>query len=134
MPPINDAVIVAIMSALGGFLVALLNRRSSLEGEQTKRLEILISSQQDAFDRQAQTLTSLEADMIKLRAEWAAERESHHHTKLELETAKLYHTYAAAEVSRVGRWLNSQDLAWPPPDFLTFPEWWDTRPRDEPQK
>ena len=133
MPPINDAVIVAIMSALGGFLVALLNRRSSLEGEQTKRLEILISSQQDAFDRQAQTLTSLEADMIKLRAEWAAERESHHHTKLELETAKLYHTYVAAEVSRVGRWLNSQDLAWPPPDFLTFPEWWDTRPRDEPQ-
>ena len=78
MPPLNDAVIVAIMSALGGFLVALLNRRSSLEGEQTKRLEILISSQQDAFDRQAQTLTSLEADMIKLRAEWAAERESHH--------------------------------------------------------
>lgn len=133
MPPLNDAVIVAIMSALGGFLVALLNRRSSLEGEQTKRLEILISSQQDAFDRQAQTLTSLEADMIKLRAEWAAERESHHHTKLELETAKLYHTYVAAEVSRVGRWLNSQDLAWPPPDFLTFPEWWDTRPRDEPQ-
>lgn len=132
MPPLNDAVIVAIMSALGGFLVALLNRRSSLEGEQTKRLEILISSQQDAFDRQAQTLTSLEADMIKLRAEWAAERESHHHTKLELETAKLYHTYVAAEVSRVGRWLNSQDLAWPPPDFLTFPEWWDTRPRDEP--
>lgn len=132
MPPINDAVVVAIMSALGGFLVALLNRRSSLEGEQTKRLEILISSQQDAFDRQAQTLTSLEADMIKLRAEWAAERESHHHTKLELETAKLYHTYVAAEVSRVGRWLNSQDLAWPPPDFLTFPEWWDTRPRDEP--
>lgn len=133
MPPLNDAVIVAIMSALGGFLVALLNRRSSLEGEQTKRLEILISSQQDAFDRQAQTLTSLEADMIKLRAEWAAERESHHHTKLELETAKLYHTYVAAEVSRVGRWLNSQDLAWPPPDFLTFPEWWDTRPRDEPR-
>lgn len=133
MPPLNDAVVVAIMSALGGFLVALLNRRSSLEGEQTKRLEMLISGQQDAFDRQAQTLTSLEADMIKLRAEWAAERESHHHTKLELETAKLYHTYVAAEVSRVGRWLNSQDLAWPPPDFLTFPEWWDTRPRDEPR-
>lgn len=133
MPPLNDAVVVAIMSALGGFLVALLNRRSSLEGEQTKRLEILISSQQDAFDRQAQTLTSLEADMIKLRAEWAAERESHHHTKLELETAKLYHTYVAAEVSRVGRWLNSHDLTWPPPDFLTFPEWWDTRPRDEPR-
>lgn len=133
MPQLNDAVIVAIMSALGGFLVALLNRRSSLEGEQTKRLEILISSQQDAFDRQAQTLTSLEADMIKLRAEWAAERESHHHTKVELEKAKLYHTYVAAEVGRVGRWLNSQDLTWPPPDFLTFPEWWDTRPRDEPR-
>ncbi|WP_157108981.1 hypothetical protein [Corynebacterium aquilae] len=120
------------MSAIGGFFVAMLNRRSSIEGESTKRLEMILNTQQGTLDRYAQTIHSLEEDMNKLRREWAAEREEHHNTRRKYEELKLYNVYAAAEVARVASFLLEHGLQWPPPEFKTFDTWKENLPRDSP--
>ncbi|WP_157108911.1 hypothetical protein [Corynebacterium aquilae] len=121
-----------MISAIGAYLVAKLNLRSAQDSDSTKRLELLIDSLQETVDRHQQTIQSMEQELAKLRQERDEDREQHHVTRMELETARLYQAYVMAEFARFRRYLRVNNLPWPPPDFLPFDEWREALPRDSP--
>lgn len=90
-----DAILAAIVTAIGAFLVSRQSRETNLRAS-------LDSSAMAVIDRLDQRVTSLEETMGQHDA---------------------YAAYAVAEMHRVEDWLEEQDMHWPPPPPMSFYAW-----------